>query len=275
MAGDGMRLFWREWPGASRLTLLAIPALTRNSRDFAGLAQALPGWRLLAPDLRGRGDSDWADGASYRPEVYLDDMASIIAAASPGRLVLLGSGLGGQLALALAPRLAGQLAGLVLNDAAPELVPAGLARLAGNVGRTGNWPTWMHAARDLAARNGAVHPDWQLADWLECAKRLCCLSPSGRVVFDYDARIADRFRSSPDAGGPALWDVLAGLAVPVLALRGALSDVVDAATLARCQAVQPRLAAVTVPRVGHAPTLAEPVARTALAKWLDALVAGA
>ena len=280
MAADGARLFWREWPAApwgddAQPAMLAVPGLTRNGRDFAALAGALPGWRLLAPDLRGRGESDWADGGSYRPEVYLDDLAAVIAAAGVSRLVLLGSGLGGQLALALAARVTGRpgpaLAGLVLNDAAPELAPAGLARLAGNVGRTGNWPTWMHAARDLASRNASQHPGWQMADWLGFAKRLCCLSASGRVVFDYDARIADRFRAAPDAGGPALWDGLAGLALPVLALRGALSDVVDAGTLARMAAMQPRLTAVTVPGVGHAPTLEEPAAHSALTKWLDAL----
>lgn len=270
---DGLRLHYREMAGpADRPVLLCLPGLTRNSADFEGLARRLAGqWRVVAVDLRGRGESAWPrDSLTYVPLTYLLDLGLLIDAAGIKRFVALGTSLGGALALQLTTGHRQAMAGVILNDFGPHVEPAGLARLRANVGRVGNWLTWIHAARDLAQRNAASHPDWQLADWLAFAKRLCRLSAAGRIVFDYDPRIAEPFRLPHGDAGSDLWaafDSLAGL--PVLSLRGALSDVLSPATQAAMQARLPQMRVVEVPRVGHAPSLDEPVAVAAI----DALLA--
>lgn len=267
---DGLRLHWRELaapPGAP--ALLCLPGLARNARDFESLGRRLAGrWRLVAPDLRGRGESAWAkDSLSYVPLTYVRDLALLVEAAGLTRFVVLGSSLGGQLAMQLGT--SAPLAGAVLNDIGPDIEPDGLARLRANVGRGGNWPTWVHAARDLAARNGAVHPNWQLHDWLGFAKRLCRLGPSGRIVFDYDPRIAEPFRLPHGDAGTDAWAALDSLAaLPVLLLRGERSDVLSAATVAAMRARLPRMTVVAVPDTGHAPSLEEPAAAAALDAFL-------
>lgn len=275
---DGLRLHYRDLPGpADRPALLCLPGLTRNSADFAALAQRLAGqWRVVAPDLRGRGESAWPrDSLTYVPLTYLLDLGLLIAAAGLQRFVVLGSSLGGALALQLTTGHRAAMAGVILNDYGPAVEPAGLARLRANVGRGGNWPTWIHAARDLAQRNGDSYPGWQLPDWLAFARRLCRLTAAGRIVFDYDPRIAEPFRLPHGDAGSDLWlalDALAGL--PVLSLRGALSDVLAPDTQAAMARRLPQLRVVTVPGVGHAPTLDEPAAAAAIDAMLADVLKG-
>lgn len=270
---DGLRLHWRERAGPDgRPVLLCIPGLTRNCADFQDLGDRLARrWRVIAVDLRGRGDSAWAkDPLSYVAPVYLRDLARLIEAAGLARITVLGSSVGGQLALQLAASDPALVTGVILNDIGPDLAAAGLARLRANVGRGGNWPTWVHAARDFAGRNAAIHPDWQLAQWLAFAKRLCRLAPSGRIVFDHDPRIAEPFRLPHADGGSDLWAALAGLAgKPVLVLRGERSDVLAPATLAAMQARLPGMSVVEVPGVGHPPMLDEPAALAAVDTFLQ------
>jgi pimeloyl-ACP methyl ester carboxylesterase len=126
----------------------------------------------------------------------------------------------------------------------------------------------MHAARALEEAQADSFPDFEIADWLAMAKRCMTLGSNDRIVFDYDMKIAEPFAQSADAGVD-LWPVLAGLAdKPVLILRGETSDILSPATLDRMLRELPKAEAVIVPRVGHAPTLDEPEARTAIDRLL-------
>src|SRR3546814_20443244 len=98
-----------------------------------------------------------------------------------------------------------RLAGAVLNDVGPVLDPAGLERIRTYVGRSQNWPTWLPAARALAELNATVYPDYELADCLAMAKRLCRLSSGGRIVFDYNMKIATPFPLPGRHGAIDLW----------------------------------------------------------------------
>ena len=275
---DGLRLHYRDYPGpADRPTVLCLPGLTRNAADFDQLARRLAGqWRVVAVNLRGRGESAWPrDSLSYVTLTYLFDLGLLITAAEIGRFVVLGSSLGGALALQLTTGHRPAMAGVILNDFGPVIEPNGVARLRANVGRGGNWPTWIHAARDLASRNAAIYPDWSLGDWLEFAKRLCRISATGRISFDYDPRIAEPFRLPHGDAGSDLWtafDRLAGL--PVLSLRGALSDLLTPESQAAMADRLPGLRVVEVAGVGHAPMLDEPAALAAITAILHDVLEG-
>ncbi len=273
VAGDGLRLHWLETAAATaQPVLLCLPGLTRTARDFGHLERLAPDWRVIAVDLRGRGESAVPrDVSTYSGSTYVDDLTRLLAAAGVARFVALGSSIGGLLAIRLAAE-TGAAAGLVLNDIGPNIAPEGLTRLRGLAGRQVSWPTWVHAARDLGTRNAELYPEWGLVDWLAFAKRLCRVSSSGRIVFDYDSRIAEPFRV--DEGDPAAvsWAALASLArLPVLSLRAERSDVLTSATQAAMAAKLPRMTAVEVPGIGHAPTLMEPRAVAALDMFLAAV----
>lgn len=273
-SADGLRLHYRDYPGGDgggggRPPILCIPGLTRNARDFEGVAARLAGrWRLICVDLRGRGESEAArDPSTYNPLVYLQDVQALIAQLALERVVLFGTSLGGLVTMLLAAADKPRLAGALLNDVGPVLEEKGLDHIRAYVGRSQTWPTWVHAARALCEAQRDRYPDWELDQWLVFAKRVCRLTAQGRVTLDYDMGIAEPLKKpSPDVDLWPLFQALRG--VPSLLVKGELSDLLAAATVERMVAEHGDMEAVTVPRVGHAPTLEEPEAEEAIDRLL-------
>lgn len=270
-SADGLTLAARDYPGpGERPTIVCLAGLTRNSRDYKALAERLAGeWRVVAPDFRGRGKSEYAkDPMTYLPATYAVDTLAMLDALGIGRFVAIGTSLGGLVTMVLAATLKDRIAGVVLNDVGPELDPAGLGRIRNYVGKGQAMPTWLHAARALAEGQGHVHPDYGIEEWLAMAKRLYRLNSAGRIVLDYDMKIAEPFKVPGNEAPADLWPLFDALEdVPLLAVRGALSDVLSDAT-ARRMTERPDAELVTVPDTGHAPTLSEPAALAAIERLL-------
>jgi pimeloyl-ACP methyl ester carboxylesterase len=271
-SSDGLKLHYRDYAGpASRPPILCLPGLTRNARDFEGVADRLAGeWRVICVELRGRGESGYAkDPMSYVPPVYLQDILALYEQLKLPRAVLFGTSLGGLIAMLLAAADKSKLAGALLNDIGPEMELGGLERIRSYVGRARDWPTWLHAARFLAEMQRDRYPDWEIDQWLVYAKRLCKLTPGGRIVFDYDMRIAEPFKAPAGEAGFDLWPVFRALdGVPSLVVHGGISDLLTAESVAKMTAAMPDMESVTVPNVGHAPTLDEPEAQAGIDRLL-------
>jgi pimeloyl-ACP methyl ester carboxylesterase len=276
-SNDGLRLHYRDYAGPDtargedRPPILCIPGLTRNARDFEGVADRLAGeWRVICVDLRGRGESAYAkDPMSYVPLTYLQDLETLIGELKLERFILFGTSLGGLVTMLLAMSDNKRIAGALLNDIGPVLESKGVEHIRSYVGRSQSWPTWLHAARFLAEAQHDRYPHWSLDQWLIFAKRLCKLTPNGRVVLDYDMRIADPFKLPGGDTGFDMWAAFQGLrGVPSLLVRGELSDLLAPPTVERMLAEVPTMEAVTVPGVGHAPTLDEPEAVAAIDRLL-------
>lgn len=270
---DGLKLYFRDYAGREdRPPVLCMHGLTRNSRDFADLAEHLAGdWRVLVPEMRGRGQSDYAkDPASYNPLTYVEDIEALLEAEGIERFVAIGTSLGGLMTMLLAARNPDRIAGAVLNDIGPELREEGVARIRDYVGQGRSFPTWMHAARALEEVHGAAHPAFGLNEWLGMAKRCMVLGQNGRISFDYDMSIAEPFAQDDGAAPPNLWPAYEALSGrPVLLLRGELSNLFEEDVLSEMKRRIPDANVVTVPGVGHAPLLDEPEVRAAI----DALLA--
>lgn len=274
-SADGLKLHYRDYQASAdrqhRPPLLCLHGLTRNARDFEALAEAFAGeWRMIVPEMRGRGHSEYArDAESYRLDVYVADVLRLLQQIECGPVVAIGTSMGGLITMAIAAAKAWPLAGVVLNDIGPAVDPAGMARIRDYVGQGGSYETWMHAARALREMSGMAHPDYEISDWLAFAKRAMIVGGNGRIVFDYDMKIAEPLYAAEAAEPVDLWPAFRALAgIPALVLRGELSDLLSAETAARMAAEVPGLRAVAVPRVGHAPTLAEPEAQAAIADLL-------
>lgn len=271
-SSDGLKLHFRDYPGrADRPPVLCLPGLTRNARDFSHVAERLAGeWRVICPDLRGRGDSAYAkDSATYNPLQYVEDITLLLEQEGIGRCVSFGTSLGGLITMIMAMSTPNRFAGVLLNDVGPELSAEGLERIRSYVGQGRSFPTWMHAARALQEGQRDVYPDFDLPDWLAMAKRCMVVGGNGRIVFDYDMKIAEPFSEPGGEAGVDLWPAFAALeGRPVVVLRGALSDILTAATLKKMAAKLSDCEAVTLPRIGHAPVLDEPKAIAAIDRLL-------
>jgi pimeloyl-ACP methyl ester carboxylesterase len=271
---DGLKLHYRDYPGAdsSRPPIVCLHGLTRNARDFEELARRLsPQWRVLCPEMRGRGDSEYArEAASYNPLQYVEDLLALLEEARIARFVAVGTSLGGLMTMLLALQAPERIAGAVINDVGPRLEPAGLERIKSYVGQGRSFSTWVHAGRALEEVQGVSHPNQDLPFWIEAAKRVMTLSSNGRIVFDYDMKIAEPFaRLDPTAAQVDMWPALEALGGrPVVIVRGAVSDLLSEETLAEMRTRLPEAETVTVPGVGHAPGLTEPVVSAAIGRLL-------
>lgn len=275
-SNDGLQPHYRDYAGSSqRPQMVCLPGLTRNSRDFENVAaRRAPDWRVLVVELRGRGGSAYAKNSmSYVRLIYVQDVARFLEDFGIDRLVALKTSLGGIVTMLLAATGRARLASALLNDAGPNIETRGLDRIRTYVGRQGTYPTWLHAARAIMEINAEVFPDYSLTDWLVMAKRLYRLSRNGRIVPDYDKKIAEPFRLRGGEGGIDLWPALDTLAhVPTLVVRCELSDLLSMSTVELMLARLLARKIVTLPRVGHALVLHEPVASAAIDALLGRVV---
>ncbi len=280
-SNDGLRLHYRDYPAdeahRDRPPLLCLPGLTRNARDYEKLASRYAGkWRVICPEMRGRADSAYAkDPMTYVPLTYVQDVERLLTDLALKRFVAIGTSLGGILTMVMAPKHVGRLAGALINDIGPDIEKEGLDRIKAYVGTGNGFPTWVHAARALSENQRTIYPDYTLEDWLAMAKRLYRLNSHGRIVLDYDPRIAEPLKVPGNEAGVDMWPVMATLrSVPTLILRGALSDLMSPATADRMlREIGEQAELVTVPRVGHAPTLDEPEAVAAVDRLLERVLA--
>jgi pimeloyl-ACP methyl ester carboxylesterase len=272
-SADGrLTLYARDYPGEGP-ALLMMHGLTRNSADFEGLADHLAGrFRLVIPDQRGRGRSDRdPDPACYAVDRYCADMLALIQRLELDRPILLGTSMGGLMALAMGSIGPDRYRAIILNDVGPEVEAEGLARIGSYVGRPVNVPDWAAAADHCRTINGAAFPRFGEQEWQTFAKRIFSAEPDGSLSLAYDPAIAVPL-SAPQSPAPDLWPLWRQLdKVPMLVVRGELSDVLSAQTVARMQETHSDLQVCTVPGVGHAPMLDEPEAIDAIELFLAGL----
>ena len=275
-SADGLALYARDYAasdGSARLPVLCLHGLTRNSADFEALAPwiAARGRRVLVPDTRGRGRSAYdPQPMNYTPATYAADVLALMDAAGVGRALIVGTSMGGIIAMVMAGMRPLAVAGAVLNDVGPSLAPEGLTRIAGYAGKVPKPTDWDQAAEVAKAINGAAFPHYRPADWAAFARRLF-EEKGGALRPAYDPEIAAPVRASgPDALAPDLTPLFLALATgrPMLLIHGEISDLIDPPRVAAIQALAPHMAVVDVPGVGHAPMLDEPQALAAIERFL-------
>ncbi|SFP35947.1 alpha/beta fold hydrolase [Qipengyuania nanhaisediminis] len=269
-SAEGLTLYFRDYGEANdRPPVLCLHGLTRNSKDFEGVAAhiAEQGWRVIVPDMRGRGKSDYAeDSATYAVPNYIGDVLALLEQEGIEKFVSIGTSMGGLMTMLIAQAMPHRIAAALLNDIGPVVDPAGIDKIRTYLGQGRSFPTWMHAARALEEVHGESHPSFDTEDWIAMAKRGMTVCSNGRIAFDYDMKIADPFNDADEnAVPPDLWPGFEALASnPLLLVRGGLSALLSADAFAEMQKRAPNADVVVVEDAGHAPTLDEPEVRTAI-----------
>ena len=270
---DGLKLFYRDYAGPSdRPPIVCLPGLTRNSRDFEDFANRYSGrFRVIAPDFRGRGMSERdPQPERYLAPVYAADVVQLLDELGIDRAVFVGTSLGGLVTMLIAPTQPQRIAATILNDIGPELDQSGLDRIRSYVGKPVRFRSWDEAAEYITEINRGLPASNRHDDWLRAARRLCKEDGDG-IVFDYDMAIAEPFNQRNDGAVTFdMWPLYRKLdGVPLLILRGELSDLLSPSAAQAMVADHPDAELVTVPGVGHAPDLTEPEAVAAIDRLLD------
>ena len=271
---EGLRLFCRVYAGprADAPVVLCLHGLMRNSRDFEDLAVHLTArYRVVAPDVRGRGFSARdPNPGNYQIPTYIADLLLLLSGLGVDRVNIIGTSMGGLMAMVFAAMQPGRVASIVLNDVGPELDPRGLERIRGYAGKSPPVRSWEEAVAQVRSIYGAVWPGLSDERWERIARLSYRANAEGVPQADADPLVAEPLRDDK-AATVNLWPLWGTLAkTPVLAIRGALSDVLSAATLARMRREKPDLEVLEVARRGHPPLLDEPESLAAIDGFLGA-----
>ena len=270
---DGLKLYARVYPGpkASAPAVLCLHGLTRNSRDFEDLAPHLQQrFRVIVPDVRGRGFSARdPNPQNYQPAIYVQDILALIDAMDAQRVAVIGTSMGGMLAMMMAVGSRDRVSAVVLNDMGPEVDPKGLDRIKGYAGRLPSPKNWDDAIAQTRTIFGSAWPNLSGERWSALARRGYREDEKGALQVDADPMIGEMLRAAPAATANLwpFWKAMRG--IPLLAIRGAQSDILSAATFAKMKAENPDLVQLEVAQRGHVPLLDEPECIAAI----DALLA--
>jgi pimeloyl-ACP methyl ester carboxylesterase len=250
------RVVYSEWPGpASAPTLMCVHGLTRNGKDFDAIAEALSArYRVICPDMPGRGRSEWLTAAAeYGYPLYMADAAALIARLDVDSVDWLGTSMGGLIGMMLASRPGSPIRKLALNDIGPYLSKVGLERIASYVGLDPTFPSLdalEAAVRDTYASFGPLTD----AQFRKMARDSAREKPEGGWGFAYDPKIADAFRQGP-IEDLDLWPVWEAIRCPTLVLRGAQSDLLTHEAAEEMTRRGPKAKLIELPGIGHAPAL--------------------
>lgn len=268
-SADGfLRVAYREW-GDQRnpKVLICAHGLTRNSHDFDMIAEALQEeWRVVCPDLPGRGASDWLPATTaYEFPAYLGVMNALLAHVGGESVAWLGTSLGGLLGMLLAAQSNAPIERLILNDIGPVIPRKAVIRVLQAVGGR---PTFATAAEAETWFRSGMTTFGPLTDeqWRHVATHGVRQLADGRLGLHYDPRIADGAADPPTAD-IALWPNWDVLGCSVLTIRGAQSDFLSAETVAAMKSRGPGCEELVVAHTGHAPMLMDAATIGAVAGW--------
>jgi len=273
---DGLRLHARDYGDEQApLAVLCLHGLSRNARDFEPVAERLsPRFRVICAEQRGRGLSAYdPKPENYHPGTYVNDMVALLDHLKLPRVAIIGTSMGGLMAMILAAGWPDRVTGIVINDVGPEVAAEGLAKIQSYIDRITDVSTWDEAAAEVRTLFASVFPDYGPAEWERMARQLYVEGGQGKLVLDYDAHIADTIKNiEPQA--LSMWPVFDAIQkIPFGLVRGELSNILSPAVMAEMKKRRPDIVSAEIPQVGHAPSLDEPASRAVIDQVLASIPA--
>jgi pimeloyl-ACP methyl ester carboxylesterase len=268
---DGLRLHTLEWGKGDAPPVVCVHGYTGSAEAFNAPARHWQDrFHIVAPDVRGHGESAWSPEGAYQYLDQVGDLAAFVDQLELPRFVLVGTSMGGIIAMAYAAARAERLRGLVVNDIGPDPEP-GSQRITGLVGSR---PEDFESLDEAMAYRRQVSPivaGRSLEDQRELGLGVLRQRPDGRWGWKMDPAYIEQRVTHGAPLRPPLWPALATLCVPTLVVWGTDSDVLSEAQAKRMVDTLPQGALVAVPGVGHAPTLVEPASLAGINRFLNAL----
>lgn len=235
--------------GGATVLLLHGGGQTRHSWEAVAGRLADVGYRALAMDLRGHGESDWAADGDYTIAAFARDVDATVAHLGSAPIVV-GASLGGMAALVAEGEATVQLSsGLVLVDIAPQIEPAGVDRIVSFMTAHGEGFASLDEAADAIATYRPDRP--RPADLRGLEKNLRC-GPDGRWRWHWDPAFLSADRGPSSRADPGrLDDAARRVRVPTLLVRGRRSDLLSEAGAQHFLGLVPHARFVDVADAGH------------------------
>jgi pimeloyl-ACP methyl ester carboxylesterase len=228
---------------------------THHSWRTTAVALAERGWRACSFDLRGHGDSDWSESGDYSLDAFANDARHLIGSfAAPPAVV--GASLGGVSLLSAVgedPRV--PVSALVLVDVAPRIEESGARRIGDFM--AARMEDGFASLEEVADAVGTYNPHRPRPKDLDGLRKNLRQRPDGRWVWHWDPRFLQRPRGSPDETRVSLVPperleaATRALDMPVLLVRGRMSDLLSQAGAEQFLALAPHAEFVDVEGAGH------------------------
>ena len=155
-----LRLHFADWGSADAPPLILVHGGRDHCRAWDDVAERLSrDWHVMAPDLRGHGDSQWAESGGYGMSGFVYDLLQLMHQQAGGPAVLVGHSLGGGIAVRAAGIYPELVRGLVTIEGlgpSPKLEAEMAARPLETRLRG-----WVEEQRQLAARAPRRYPDFE------------------------------------------------------------------------------------------------------------------
>jgi pimeloyl-ACP methyl ester carboxylesterase len=265
----GLRLHCLDWGNAGAPPVVWVHGYTSSAEAFNAPARHFQGrFHSIALDVRGHGESAWSPAGAYQYSDQVGDLAGLVDELGLQQFILVGTSMGGIIAMTYAGEHPERLVRLVINDIGPD-AEVGSQRITQMVGGRPETFATLEEAMAYRRQVSPITAGRSAADQHELALGVLRQQPDGRWHWKLDPQyIQQRVQQGPPQR-PALWPVLQRLSCPTLVVWGMESDVLSDAQARRMAETLPKGEMVAVPGVGHAPTLMEPAALAALERFLD------
>jgi pimeloyl-ACP methyl ester carboxylesterase len=166
---QGLRLHYADWGNENAPPLLLVHGGRDHCRSWDLIARSLqPHFHVLAPDLRGHGDSDWTKGGSYSLTEYAYDLSRLVRSTTAGKVAIVGHSMGGMVGLIFSGTFPDKVSALVVLDGVTVLPNA--KRLAAHE-RIAKWVGQLDGLEDREPRRYRTIEE-AAAQMLEHNKRL-------------------------------------------------------------------------------------------------------
>lgn len=251
---------YKEWgdPHNPRV-LVCVHGVTRVSDDFDALAASMSEhYRVICPDVVGRGRSDWLkDPKYYWVPQYVSDMVTLIARLNVPQVDWFGTSMGALIGMGLAALPDAPIRKMVMNDVGPALNFQALSRIGSYIGEDLRFDSFQQA-RDYIRTISAPFGPHTDQEWDKLAADVLRQTADGRWRRHYDVSLALPFKvmteESAQQGEAALWAAYDAVRCPVLLVRGSESDLLTRETAQQMTTRGPHAQLVELPGIGHAPT---------------------
>lgn len=264
------RVAFTEWGESDNpRVLICVHGLTRNGRDFDALAEALAGdFRVVCPDVVGRGASDWlAEKSDYGYPQYLSDMTALLAHLKTESVHWVGTSMGGLIGMLLAALPGSPIKRMVMNDVGPLIPRAALERIASYVGDDPHFSSVQELDSYLREIYAPFGP-FTDGQWQGLVRSSVRELDNAKIGLAYDPGIAMPFRAMPKQDVD-LWSAWSNVECPVLVIRGEQSDLLLADIAEQMTKSGPRAELAVLAGMGHAPTLMSEDQIALVSDWLS------
>lgn len=240
--GD-VRLHYLDWENAGAATMVLVHGMCVTSHGWDFFADSMKeDFHILAPDLRGHGDSSWS--AEYHLSDYVADLKYFIDSLGLQRFVLIGHSLGGIISSIYTATNPEKVEKLVIVDIGPEVKMEGLER------RNKEWavePVFFNSVEEVSQHLKRVHP-YHSEKYIQHLLRYDLKrNKEGKIAFKFDHKVCEAEMHSPEW----LWDYIKMIVCPVLVIHGAESDLLDGDAARRMADTLAFGSAIDVERAAH------------------------